>query len=68
MVRIFAIRAGEHGNRIASEVLVKASGRSTAADLLVHGHGVVFVEKAGVELSGVSCGELLWWGGSYHSE
>lgn len=50
MVCLFALWARQHGDGIAAEVLIEASWSSTAAKGLVHGHGVVFVVEAGIEL------------------
>lgn len=50
MVCLFSLRARQHDDGVAAEVFIEASWSATAAEGLVHGHGVVFVVEAGIEL------------------
>jgi hypothetical protein len=54
MVCLFTLWAGQHDDGVAAEVLIKSPWSAAAAKSLVHGHGVVFVVEAGVELAVVS--------------
>jgi hypothetical protein len=53
VVGIFTLWAGQHGDGIAAEVLVETLWGAPAAESLVHGHRVVFVVVAWVELGEV---------------
>lgn len=54
VVCFFALRTRQHDDGIAAEILVEPSWSATAPHSLVHGHRVVFVVEAGVELREVS--------------
>lgn len=50
MVGIFTVWAGQHGDGIATEILVEAASGTATAHGLVCGHRVVFAVEVGVEL------------------
>jgi hypothetical protein len=50
VVCLFALRARQHNDGIAAEILVEFAWSAAAPDSLVHGHGIVLVVEARVEL------------------
>lgn len=56
MVCLFALWTRQHDDGVAAEVLVESPRSAAAPNRLIHGHRIVFIVEARVELGEVSRG------------